>query len=79
MPVINNSNNITDAEIETALGNTKKMERLIDKVFRAMLKQPESKLKQLRQKMIPFSNVMDDDIDGQRRALKSLKEFLNNK
>ena len=76
MPVISYPDKITDHEIEKSLTDNEKMEKLLDKIFKIFSKQPDSSLKKLQKKMEPYLNS-NDNIIQQRKALRTIKEFLN--
>ena len=76
MPVINQPDKITDSEIEKSLMDNEKMEKLLDKIFKIFSKQPDSSIKKLQKKMEPYLNS-NDNIIQQRKALRTIKEFLN--
>jgi len=75
MPVINHPDKITDYEIEKALSNEKKMEQLLDKIFKIFSRKPDGSLKKLQDKMKPFLTA-DDSPEVRKKALKTIKEFL---
>ena len=76
MPVISYPDKITDHEIEKSLTDNEKMEKLLDKIFKIFSKQSDSSLKKLQKKMVPYLNS-DDNIIQRRKALKTIKEFLD--
>ena len=75
MPIINNPNRITDYEIEKALTDDAKMEKLLEKIFRIFSKQSDGSLKVLQKKMEPYM-IEKESPEIKRKALKTIKEFL---
>ena len=71
MPVINNER-ITDREIERALKDDKRMERLLDKIYRIFSRKPDDILNELYKQMKPYM-VTDDSPEVRRKALKEIK------
>ena len=76
MPVINHSDKITDYEIEKSMGDEKRMEKLLDKIFKIFSRKPNSSLKRLQKRLEPFLDAEDNPIQKQK-ALREIKDFLD--
>ena len=77
MPILNNNEKLTDFEIEKALHDPKKLERIIQKILKLAARCPESSKEKLRKQLEPFLHITDGDIDGQRAVFQKIKKFFD--